>query len=828
MKPNCFSRLLISLFLFVGAVLPRSLAVAFESDGKTDIVWQNKASGETAVWFMDFAKFSTSGRITNDIGSAWQIAATADFDRDGQTDLFWRNSATGENDIWLMRGTNRISRQTISKGSTDYYVVGTGDFNGDGYPDILWRHRSEDLSGVWFMNGPTWTGTVGWLTPMKDAQWRPVATGDFDNDGHTDVVWRHIENGKTVIWFMNGTHLARSAEIAGASDRSNQLLATGQFNPVGNTDLLWHHTNGTSSIWQMSGTNRLHVAELPTETNPDWNIVGTGGYANTMMLCAASSGSPPGITLSWRYGAARITNIEQKAPFALAWTNLIQTTNYLPSRFTSTNVVAGQRYEFKVADNYLLTALNATPLETRGKIILIVENSMATPLATELNRLKTNLVGDGWTVVRTNVPRHNDLSWSANTNRIASIKAFITNTYNADPANTKAVLLIGHIPIPYSGYINPDGHGGRALPADGYYGDVDGTYTDFQVNRTNWSPDRRNGNIPGDGKFDQNYYPNKIGGQGQLELAVGRIDFAKLPLFPRKSETDLLRQYLNKNDRYRRKQLSSPERVMVGTYFTPPAPRELNRNVYGEAIKIATRLFGIAPGTIFDGDPLAATNAALWGFIGGNGLPHSVRGHRGALHVSKDFSDFRQEPRVPFCAFYGSYFVDWDCTNNLMRAFLGTANYGLAALWFNAGYDGNQVHLAFEQLALGETLGSGLVRTANQNPYADMTHIALLGDPTLRMQVLAPATDLSVTVEVDVVLKWRPSTEADEYFVYRSTHSLEGPWTRLTSAPLITTSFTDTSAVAGPRLYQVRAAKLIWTGSGSYTNLSQGVFAGAR
>jgi hypothetical protein len=36
----------------------------------------------------------------------WDIGGTGDFDSDGQTDILWRNGATGENAVWLMNGTN--------------------------------------------------------------------------------------------------------------------------------------------------------------------------------------------------------------------------------------------------------------------------------------------------------------------------------------------------------------------------------------------------------------------------------------------------------------------------------------------------------------------------------------------------------------------------------------------------------------------------------------------------------------------------------------------------------------------------------------------------
>jgi len=57
------------------------------------------------------------------------------------------------------------------------------------------------------------------------------------------------------------------------------------------------------------------------------------------------------------------------------------------------------------------------------------------------------------------------------------VKSIIINEYIADPANVKAVFLLGQIPLPYSGYLNPDGHSDHkgAWPADAYYADMDGS-----------------------------------------------------------------------------------------------------------------------------------------------------------------------------------------------------------------------------------------------------------------------------------------------------------------------------------------------------------------
>lgn len=805
------------------ALLACHVCHAFNNDDQTGILWENTVTGEIAVWDMHRTNYVTSSRIKNDQGPGWTLVATADFNRDGETDLLWRSPATGKNEIWLMNGTNRIARHAIESGATNFYVVGAGDFNGDGYSDILWRDPERNLTAVWFMRSTNWTGQVGWISKNADANWRAVATGDCNNDGDTDIYWRNFATGSNAVWLMRGTNVLNIVGIRPEPDLGFHLATTGPFNPIGNTDLLWRHTNGVNLIWMMSGTNFLSSAILPKETNQTWTAKGAGGYVGGMRLSAIADLSSSSVKLAWRYGPTNLPAIRRREFGESAWTTLA--TNYLPFRFTNSNLTLGKRYEFQVDDEYIFVGLRATPSEHRGQVILVTEDSAAKNLAKELSLFRSDLNGDGWSVTQTNIPRHNDREWRANTNVIASLKSFITNSYFANPKELKAVILIGHVPIPYSGFHNPDGHGFRALPADGYYGDVDGVFTDTNVDFPSLLPvllETRHDNRIGDGKFDQNRFPTNSNGIAGLELAVGRIDFSDIPIFTHESETTLLRRYLNKNHRYRHKQLSLPERIIVGTFF----PRDMYAGIYAEALMNGSRWYGQEPETILQGDPFSPTNSAVWGIIGGYGLPYGVCGPYWIYHESKHVAIPAQEPQLFFANVFASYCLDMGYTNNFMRAFLGAPNSGLAATWFRQAPVGN-IPLSFEQLGLGETIGRGFLRMINDNPErtADNTYVVLMGDPTLRLQVLSPPSKLLVSGKTNETLSWSASAEAGaQYSIYRSTSDLNGPWVKVTNGPITSTNFTDPSPPTGPRWYQVRAMKLAITGSGSFTNLSQGAF----
>src|SRR6185369_11013162 len=160
--------------------------------------------------------------------------------------------------------------------------------------------------------------------------------------------------------------------------------------------------------------------------------------------------------------------------------------------YSDGNVSDGTAYEYKIVKTttssagyigwgYIYAGIRAPAIQSRGRIILIVDNRFSGSLPAELERLRQDLIGDGWLVLRHDVSPGDS---------VQSVKAIIKSDYDADRANTKAVFLFGHVPVPYSGNIFPDGHPQHqgAWPADTYYGDMNGTWTDNTVDTRIMNP----------------------------------------------------------------------------------------------------------------------------------------------------------------------------------------------------------------------------------------------------------------------------------------------------------------------------------------------------
>ena len=188
----------------------------------------------------------------------------------------------------------------------------------------------------------------------------------------------------------------------------------------------------------------------------------------------------------------------------------------------------------------------------------------------------------------------------------------------------------------------------------------------------------------------------------------------------------------------------------------------------------------------------------------------------------------RQDSKAVFVMLFGSWFGNWDDADDIMRAVLVTPTMGLACCM--AG----RPHWFFHHMGLGEPIGySARLSMNNSNLYQNESnrftravYIALMGDPTLRLDPVAPPAGLSASFGAgSAVLNWSASPDAvSGYHVYRA-GAAGGPFSRLTASLVTATNFAETNPSPGASYYMVRAVKLQTNSSGVYFNPSQGVFA---
>ena len=96
-----------------------------DGDGKSDVLWRNKGSGQNIVWLMNGMTITMAQFIVTIADTNWEVKGLGDINLDGRTDVFWRNKVTGQNIGWLMNGTTVGVAQFLSTiADTNWEIVG--------------------------------------------------------------------------------------------------------------------------------------------------------------------------------------------------------------------------------------------------------------------------------------------------------------------------------------------------------------------------------------------------------------------------------------------------------------------------------------------------------------------------------------------------------------------------------------------------------------------------------------------------------------------------------------------------------------------------------
>ena len=444
----------------------------------------------------------------------------------------------------------------------------------------------------------------------------------------------------------------------------------------------------------------------------------------------------------------------------------------------------------KIETGYWTTGRNLPAQENQGVAIVIVDETLAGDLDAQLDRFMLDLIGDGWKVIRHDVPRGTEKDSVVNLQTARKLRAWIKRRYYSAPDTPHALILVGHIPIVKSGNSRPDGHKARPLETDLFYADMNGIWSD------NGKGILRHNTVPSD----------------HIEMQVGRIDFSNMD-GALGDEISLLKRYFDKNHHWRHGRLGDLRQAYGGHRHLSVESNAL-RNIVG-------------PEEFVKGGHHDAGTQAPWLF--------------GVDFGSWKYSDYTtvKPIKTVFSINFGSGKLDFSNRNNTMKAMLAQQWYGLATGW------GSRPAWQLHHMALGKSVGYSHLRTVNNGTstfggpetleytltgnytWLNPIWVNLLGDPTLHPFPLQPVKNLRTEMRDDSVhLNWTEAdTEAEmQYRVYRALDRF-GPYQPLNPSKLHSGhQYVDPNPVPGA-WYMVRAHSLKTVYAGSLFTFSQGVFA---
>ena len=182
----------------------------YDGDGREDLLWRDMVGGSVAVWLMNGSTVRSHAMIAGGTDAVvqtsdpdWTILPVAnayDADGDGISDLLWQHRGTGSTALWHMNGT-RAPSQALLGGDSTWKIVGAADLDGDGRGDLLWKHLPSGGAAAWLMADTAYRASAA-IEGSRDSTF--VVAYDVNGDGTADTAWADNATGVSTVRLSRG------------------------------------------------------------------------------------------------------------------------------------------------------------------------------------------------------------------------------------------------------------------------------------------------------------------------------------------------------------------------------------------------------------------------------------------------------------------------------------------------------------------------------------------------------------------------------------------------------------------------------------------------
>lgn len=250
----------------------------FTGDGVSDLLLR-APDGALELLAMEGAVAVASQALPY-LDTSFSVVGNGDYDGNGLADLLWEEDGTGRLVVWGMHGgvpDEGVVLDVVGLASGDEWRVGgSGDFDGDGHDDILLFSRVLGDAELLYMRDGALAGQS--RLPGYVGAWSVATSGDFDGDGRDEILWRDEVGEGFVLWHpdLGGSDAGIPVALSAAG---LHVVGSGDFDDDGREDVfLQQYAPKQLKLWRMDGQEFVAAVSIADERADTWRAAGVGDY----------------------------------------------------------------------------------------------------------------------------------------------------------------------------------------------------------------------------------------------------------------------------------------------------------------------------------------------------------------------------------------------------------------------------------------------------------------------------------------------------------------------------------------------------------------------
>jgi hypothetical protein len=185
-------------------------------------------------------------------------------------------SSNGALDYLEFAGTNLVASDLVSFSS--WPVVAEGDFNHDGHTELVIQDQHSGSIDLLSVNKGVLQGSL----LEQGSYWKVVGAGDFDGSGRTGIATQNSATGQIDLLWFTGTQLTSSLLLDGSYQH---VAGVADFNGDGKADLVTQNPSGGQLDFLFFTNTHLTASAL----TPDYywavhDVMNSGGPGQSLMV----------------------------------------------------------------------------------------------------------------------------------------------------------------------------------------------------------------------------------------------------------------------------------------------------------------------------------------------------------------------------------------------------------------------------------------------------------------------------------------------------------------------------------------------------------------